>query len=244
MRLRAGRLRAGRLRAGRPGAAASAPAAAGPAASVPATCTRAASARAAPDPCDGGTAGCSRPGSLRSTTMSAMTAASSPTAPITREIALLMAHPNPARRPRHQGVMPGRNPAARGHARHLRPRQGGRLHSSLRTGACRHDARCQASPAGLPWPRRCSLAGAASPVQPRRCSQAISVRAAPQPPGHDQARPGLAAWSTRRPSRAGAFTAFRGKHADLSHGRALARPSCSRPGRAPSRGPGRAYRPG
>src|SRR4029077_9235727 len=30
-----------------------------------------------------------------------------PIAPITREIVLLMAHPNPARWPRHLGVMPG-----------------------------------------------------------------------------------------------------------------------------------------
>src|ERR1700722_3954304 len=64
------------------------------------------------------TAGWSRAGGLRSTTMSAKTAASSPTAPITREIVLLMAHPNPARRPWHQGVVPGINPGARGHARH------------------------------------------------------------------------------------------------------------------------------
>ena len=112
---------------------------------LPAAAAPAAAAGTAPGLGDGGTAGCSRPGGLRSTTISAITAASSPTAPITREIVLLMAHPNPARRPRHQGVMPGGNPAARGHARHLRPR--GRPVAQLtQNGASRHDAPAPGQP--------------------------------------------------------------------------------------------------
>src|SRR5580692_95954 len=89
--------------------------------------TLAASARAVSAAGDAGPAGWSRFGGLRSTTISANTAASSPTAPITREIVLLMAHPNPARRPRHQGVVPGIT-LERGVMPAIgRPQRGGRL---------------------------------------------------------------------------------------------------------------------